>query len=50
MTDKKEESKHCCGTCKWFNGELEDNNQFCGELETYVNAKDFCCNKWEAKY
>ena len=50
MTDKKEEIKHCCGTCIWFNGDLEDNDQFCDELETEVNAKNFCCNRWKAKY
>ena len=48
--ERKDEEKHCCGTCIWFNGELEDNDQFCDELETEVNAKNFCCNRWKAKY
>lgn len=43
-------SHYCCGTCIFFNGDLEDNDQFCDELETYVNAKKFCCNKWKEKY
>lgn len=43
-------SHHCCGTCIFFNGDLEDNEQFCDELEAYVSAKEFCCNKWKEKY
>lgn len=48
--ERKEEEKHCCGTCMWFNGELKDDVQFCDELETYVNAKNFSCSKWKSKY
>lgn len=50
LTMEESIERHCCGTCLWFNGEITDGEQFCDELETHVNAKDFCCNKWKEKY
>lgn len=48
-TAREKHTSHCCGTCYWYNGEIEDGNQFCDELEVDVNGK-FYCNKWRGKY
>lgn len=34
-----------CGLCKYFNGEVGDDEQFCDELESYVSEK-FNCNRY----
>lgn len=38
-----------CGNCTYFNGEMEDGEQFCDELESYVDAKTFSCNRFKIK-
>lgn len=44
----KKEKKKCCGTCTWFNGDSEDEfEQFCDEIENYVDG-NWCCNKYKA--
>lgn len=39
----------CCGYCSYFNGEIEDGEQFCDDLETYVYAKRFSCNRFKRR-
>jgi hypothetical protein len=40
-----EDSKdRCCGNCEWFDGEIGDGDQFCDELEAYVNDVECFCN------
>lgn len=38
--------KKCYGNCIWFDGEIGDKNQFCDELEMYVDDGN-CCNKYQ---
>lgn len=45
-----EDDKRCCGTCQYYNGEIGDGEQFCDELESYVQ-ETWCCNKYrEQRY
>ena len=39
---------HKCSNCMWFNGESGDGEQFCDELESWVN-EGFCCGHWRMK-
>lgn len=42
------ENEKCCAYCRWYDGFIHDNNEFCDERETYVNATD-CCYKFKRK-
>lgn len=37
-----------CGNCEWFNGTVEDRQQFCDELENYVPV-NFYCNRYSKR-
>lgn len=41
--------RNSCGHCSYFNGEIEDGEQFCDDLETYVDAKGFSCNRFKLR-
>lgn len=41
-----EDSK--CGTCIWYNGDIDDETQFCDEKEIYVSKSDYC-SKYKEK-
>lgn len=43
------EKQECCGRCVSFDGDLEDGIQYCDELDSWVDAKKFCCNRFAQK-
>jgi len=43
------EDMDCCGYCRYYNGEIDDGTQFCDELETFVDATGFSCNRFKRR-
>lgn len=33
-----EDKRRCCGSCKYYNGKIGDEEQFCDELGSYVHG------------
>lgn len=46
MDNRKQE---CCGRCVSFDGDIDDGIQYCDELDSWVDAKKFCCNRFTQK-
>lgn len=50
MKDKNSIEQRFCGNCLWFDGDFEDEMQFCDDKEQWCYSHWRGCYHWKKKY